>query len=37
VNEQVEEEALFAGIVDRMKNGGGAGLLFLDKELGRRQ
>ena len=37
VDEQVEEEALFAGIVDRMKNGGNAGLLFLDKELGRRQ
>ena len=37
VDEQVEEEALFAGIVDRMKSGGGAGLLFLDKELGRRQ
>ena len=36
VDEQVEEEALFAGIVDRMKNGGNAGLLFLDKELGRR-
>ena len=33
VNEQVEEEALFAGIVDRMKSGGNAGLLFLDKEL----
>ena len=37
VDEQVEEEALFAGIVDRMKSGGNAGLLFLDKELGRRQ
>ena len=37
VDEQVAEEALFAGIVDRMKNGGNAGLLFLDKELGRRQ
>ena len=37
VDEQVEEEALFAGIVDRMKSGGGAGLLFMDKELGRRQ
>ena len=36
VDEQVEEEALFAGIVDRMKSGGNAGLLFLDKELGRR-
>ena len=36
VDEQVEEEALFARIVDRMKSGGGAGLLFLDKELGRR-
>ena len=37
VDEQVEEEALFAGIVDRMKSSGNAGLLFLDKELGRRQ
>ena len=37
VDEQVEEEALFAGIVDRMKSSGTAGLLFLDKELGRRQ
>ena len=37
VDEQVEEETLFAGIVDRMKSSGGAGLLFLDKELGRRQ
>lgn len=37
VDEQVEEEALFAGIVDRMKSSGTAGLLFMDKELGRRQ
>ena len=37
VDEQVEEETLFAGIVDRMKSSGNAGLLFLDKELGRRQ
>ena len=37
VDEQVEEEALFAGIVDRMKSSGTAGLLFMDKELGQRQ
>jgi ferritin len=37
VDEQVEEEALFAGIVDRMKSSGTAGLLFMDKELGMRQ
>ena len=36
VDEQVEEEALFAGIVDRMKSSGNDGLLFIDKELGRR-
>lgn len=37
VDEQVEEEALFTGIVDRMKSSGKSGLLFLDKELGQRQ
>ena len=37
VDEQVEEEALFAGIVDRLKSSGNDGLLFIDKELGSRQ
>ena len=37
VDEQVEEEALFAGIVDRLKSSGNDGLLFMDKELGQRQ
>ena len=37
VDEQVEEETLFTGIVDRMKSSGDAGLLFLDKELGKRK
>lgn len=37
VDEQVEEEALFGGIVDRMKNGGDSGLIILDAELGKRQ
>ena len=36
VDEQVEEEALFAGIVDKIKNGGDAGLVFLDSILGKR-
>ena len=37
VNEQVEEEALFAGIVDKLKAAGESGLPFLDSILGRRQ
>ena len=37
VDEQVEEETLFTGIVDRLKSGGDAGLLFLDKELSKRK
>lgn len=37
IDEQVEEVALFAEIVDKMKSSGTAGLLFLDKELGQRQ
>lgn len=37
VNEQVEEEALFAGIVDKLKAAGETGLPFLDSILGRRQ
>lgn len=36
VDEQVEEEALFAGVVDKLKNGGEAALTFLDSKLGRR-
>lgn len=37
VDEQVEEETLFEGVVDRLKSSGDAGLLFMDKELGKRQ
>ena len=37
VDEQVEEEALFANIVERLKSSGNAGLLYLDKELGERR
>lgn len=37
VDEQVEEEALFGGVVDKMKNGGEAGILFLDHILGKRK
>lgn len=37
VDEQVEEEALFEGIVDRIKNGGEAVLPFLDSQLGKRK
>ena len=37
VDEQVEEEELFGGIVDRLKLGGDAGLLFLDAQLGKRR
>ena len=37
VDEQVEEEDLFGGIVDKLKATGDAGLLFLDKELGKRK
>lgn len=36
VDEQVEEEALFSGIVDKMKNSGDTGLLFLDSVLAKR-
>lgn len=36
VNEQVEEEALFAGIVDKLKAAGESGLPFMDSRLGRR-
>ena len=37
VDEQVEEEALFSGIVDKLKAAGDAGLLFMDAQLGRRK
>lgn len=36
-DEQVEEEALFSGIVDKLKAAGDAGLLFMDAQLGRRK
>ena len=36
VDEQVEEEALFGGIVDKLKRAGESGLLFLDSSLGKR-
>lgn len=37
VDEQVEEEALFSGIVDKLKAAGDAGLLFMNAQLGRRK
>ena len=37
VDEQVEEEELFGGIVDRLRLAGDAGLLFLDAQLGKRR
>ena len=37
VDEQVEEEALFSGIVDKLKASGDAGLLFMDAQLGKRK
>jgi len=37
VDEQVEEEAVFSGIVDKLKKAGDAGIFFLDKELGHRE
>ena len=36
VDEQVEEEALFGGIVDKLKRAGESGLLFLAATLGKR-
>ena len=36
VDEQVEEEALFCGVVDKIRNGGEGALLFLDSLLGKR-
>ena len=37
ISEQVEEEALFGGVVDKLTMAGDAGLLFLDSQLGKRQ
>ncbi len=37
VDEQVEEEALFCGVVDKIRNGGEGALLFLDSLLGKRK
>lgn len=37
VDEQVEEEELFGGIVDRLRLAGDTGLLFLDAQLGKRR
>ena len=37
VDEQVEEEALFAGIVDKLKAAGESVLPFMDSRLGRRE
>jgi len=37
VDEQVEEEALFGGVVDKLNMTGDAGLLFLDAQLGKRK
>lgn len=37
VDEQVEEENLFSGIVDKLKMAGDSGLLFMDAQLGKRK
>ena len=37
VDEQVEEEALFSGIVEKLKAAGDAGLLFMDAQRGKRK
>ena len=37
VDEQVEEEALFAGIVDKLKAAGETGLPYLDGKMGQRE
>lgn len=37
LDEQVEEEALFAGVVDKLKAAGETGLPFMDSRLGMRQ
>lgn len=37
VDEQVEEEALFGSVVDKLNNGGEAALIFLDYQLGKRK
>jgi ferritin len=36
VDEQVEEEAIFEGIVDRMRMGGDSALPLMDAQLGKR-
>ena len=37
IDEQVEEENLFSGIVDKLKMTGDSGLLFMDAQLGKRK
>lgn len=37
VDEQVEEEAQFSGIVDKLRMCGDSGLLFMDAQLGKRK
>ena len=37
VDEQVEEEALFGGIVDKLRKAGDSGIFFLDAELATRK
>ena len=37
VDEQVEEEALFGGIVDKLRKAGDSGVFFLDAELAARK
>ena len=37
VDEQIEEEELFGGIVDKLKIAGDSGLLFMDAQLGKRK
>ena len=37
VDEQVEEEALFGGVVDRLKMSGDSALPFMDAQLGKRK
>lgn len=37
VDEQVEEETLFGGVVDRLKMSGDSALPFMDAQLGKRK
>ena len=37
VDEQIEEEELFGGIVDKLKMAGDSGLLYIDSQLGKRK